>query len=86
MHTYAGDLKNIKYVIHTAGPIWFDDQKTQKKFEDKLKSCVREALSLTKKLKDIESISLPCISSGYYRGPKDICSRVIVETCIQWLE
>lgn len=87
MQTSAGDLKNIKYIIHASGPIWQNNFKEEDKnqFVDKIRSCIREALNLTKKMKDIISMSIPCISSGNYRGPKDLCSRVIIESCIQWL-
>ena len=54
MQTSAGDLKNIKYIIHASGPIWQNNFKEEDKnqFVDKIRSCIREALNLTKKMKD----------------------------------
>jgi O-acetyl-ADP-ribose deacetylase (regulator of RNase III) len=69
--TSSGRL-SCKAVIHAVGPKWGEGDE-----ENKLKNAVRNALDLASK-KGFEDISMPAISAGIYRFPKDRCAKIIV--------
>lgn len=77
--TSAGRLP-AKYVIHAVGPVWSSGND-----EQKLANAVRNALSLAESY-HLKSISIPGISSGIFGGPKDICTRVILQTAVEYLQ
>lgn len=66
-----------KYVIHTVGPIIYENV-TEKEILD-LKNCYINSLELAKE-NNIKTIAFPCISIGEFRFPKDIASRTAIET------
>ncbi|KAJ0006649.1 hypothetical protein NQD34_013922, partial [Periophthalmus magnuspinnatus] len=70
--TSGGQLK-CKKILHTVGP------EKQKGGEERviLEETVLAALVLAESL-DFESIALPCISSGLFGVPVDVCSDAIV--------
>lgn len=77
--TGAGKLP-ARFVIHAVGPVWGSGND-----EEKLGNAVGSALALAESHK-LESISIPGISSGIFGGPKDICTRVIVQAAIDYLQ
>ncbi|MEN3046895.1 MAG: macro domain-containing protein [Candidatus Hydrothermales bacterium] len=77
--TTGGNLK-AKYVIHTVGPRWGEGNE-----EEKLKSAVRSSLSKGEDLK-IKSIAIPAISTGIFGFPKDVATKIIVDTVKNFLE
>lgn len=77
--TSGGDLP-AEYVIHAVGP-----KGTDPDAEMKLSNAVGNALQEADRL-DIESISMPAISSGIFGFPKDDCARILLETARGWLQ
>lgn len=69
--TSSGRL-SCKAVIHAVGPRWGEGDE-----ENKLKNAVRNSLELASQ-KGFENISMPAISAGIYRFPKDKCAKILV--------
>lgn len=72
--TTAGNLP-AKYVIHTVGPIWNNDEE---KCLQLLANCYRNSLKLAESL-DVKTISFPNISTGVYRFPKELASKIAIQ-------
>lgn len=73
-----------KYVLHTVGPIIYDDISD----EDcrLLASCYTSCLEKAKENDDIKTVAFCSISTGEFRFPKNIASRIAVETVCNWLK
>lgn len=65
-----------KYVIHTVGPV-YDDENSYPKYD--LESCYITALNLAKE-KGIKTIAFPAISCGVYGYPVDKASVIAIDT------
>lgn len=78
----GGELP-ARYVIHTVGPIWTDDE--AERHDATLASCYRESLTLAAR-HDLRSIALPGISTGVYGFPKPRAAAIAVDTTRSWLE
>lgn len=72
--TTAGNLP-AKYVIHTVGPIWNNDEEKCSQF---LTNCYRNSLKLAESL-NVKTISFPNISTGVYRFPKDLAAKIAIQ-------
>lgn len=72
--TTAGNLP-AKYVIHTVGPVWNDNEEKGSKL---LASCYKNSLKLAESL-DIKTIAFPNISTGVYRFPKELAGKIAVD-------
>ncbi|MCI3939391.1 O-acetyl-ADP-ribose deacetylase [Chryseobacterium aahli] len=72
--TTAGNLP-AKYVIHTVGPIWNNDEE---KCSQLLANCYRNSLKLAESL-DVKTIAFPDISTGVYRFPKELAAKIAIE-------
>lgn len=72
--TKAGNLP-AKYVIHTVGPIWNNDEE---KCSQLLANCYRNSLKLAESL-DVKIISFPNISTGVYRFPKELAAKIAIQ-------
>jgi O-acetyl-ADP-ribose deacetylase (regulator of RNase III) len=76
--TTAGNLP-ARFVAHTVGPIWGEDEPAAKL----LASCYRNCLTLADE-QALESVAFPAISTGVYGYPKDraaaVASQAIAET------
>jgi putative ATPase len=77
--TGAGELPS-RYVIHAVGPVWTGSGNE----ESQLASAVQSALDLAEE-HDLESVSIPAISSGIFGFPKPLCAEVMLRTIREWL-
>ena len=72
-----------KYVIHTVGPIIYENV-TEKEISE-LKNCYINSLELAK-VNNIKTIAIPCISTGEFRFPKELASKIAIETVKEYLD
>lgn len=71
-----------QYVIHTVGPIIYDTV-TDEKIKD-LMNCYINSLDLAKE-NNIREIAFCSISTGEFRFPKDMASKIAIETVKDYL-
>ncbi|ESP91402.1 macro domain-containing protein [Pseudoalteromonas luteoviolacea] len=76
--TSAGNLRS-KYVIHTAGPIYRNEQNPASVLE----SAYRSACELAIK-NDCQSVAFPAISCGAYGYPYEEAAQIAIDTCRQY--
>lgn len=76
--TSAGQLP-CRAVIHAVGPMMGEGDEDRK-----LRQAIQSALILADK-NGFRSISIPAISSGIFRFPKDRCASILVEEAVQFL-
>lgn len=79
MVTTGGKLR-AKYVIHTVGPVYKNEQESA----PILQSAYQESLKLAEESK-ITSVSFPSISTGAYRYPLQAAAEVAVKAVIDCL-
>lgn len=72
-----------KYVIHTVGPIIYEDI-TDKQREE-LKNCYIHSLQLAKE-NNIKEIAFPCISTGEFRFPKEEACQIAIKAVKEYLK
>ena len=72
-----------KYVIHTVGPIIYGVVTEKEMLE--LKNCYINSLELAKE-NNIKTIAFPCISTGEFRFPKELASKIAIETVKEYLD
>lgn len=77
--TYGHNL-SCKFVIHTVGPIMGEGNE-----EKKLKKAVTSVLNLAEYY-NLTSISIPAISSGVFRFPKEKCAEILIKTSVEFLK
>ncbi|HED07491.1 MAG TPA: O-acetyl-ADP-ribose deacetylase [Ignavibacteria bacterium] len=63
-----------KYVIHTVGPVWNGGKHNEEKL---LASCYKNSLKLAIENK-IKSIAFPAISTGVYRFPLELATKIAI--------
>ena len=78
----GGYKLKAEYVIHTPGPIWIDGYHFEKSF---LADCYKNSLALAVE-NDITTISFPSISTGVYRFPVELSSKVAVQAIYDFLQ
>ncbi len=71
-----------KYVIHTVGPIWNNGKSKE---EIKLRNCYRNSLALAAE-NNLKTIAFPAISTGVYRFPYELATRIAVEEVREYLK
>ncbi len=80
-YTNAGRLP-FKYILHTVGPIWRSGKAGEPAL---LKSAVSTALKLADRLQ-LNSVSLPSISTGIFGYPLEPAVKIIVSAIFEFLE
>lgn len=73
----------VKHVIHTVGPIIYNE--VTEKEEKQLKDCYINTLKLAID-KGIRNIAFPCISTGEFRFPKDRASKIAISAVNNFLK
>lgn len=71
-----------RYIIHTVGPI-INNTVTDKDIEE-LKNCYRNSLELARSY-NLKEIAFCCISTGEFRFPKALASRIAIKTIKEYL-
>ena len=71
-----------RHVIHTVGPVWRGGKEHEPEL---LQSCYRNSLELALAF-GLRSIAFPNISTGVYRFPKDLATKIATRTVVQFLE
>ena len=74
---------NVKYVIHTVAPKWYDFRTNNK--EQLLENCYINSYELAKENK-IKTIVFPCLEMGVYQVPLNIGTRISIDKAIQYTE
>ncbi len=77
-----GHRLKARHIIHTVGPIWNDGKNGE---ADKLRACYTNSLRLAAEA-GLQSIALPCISTGVYRFPPDQAAQIAVESVRAFLQ
>ncbi len=72
-----------KYIIHTVGPII--EKNVTKDDEKALANCYINSLELAIK-NNIKTIAFPCISTGEFRFPKVMASKIAITTVNKFLD
>lgn len=78
----AGGNLPAKFVIHTVGPIWGNENGEEKKL---LASAYHQSLLLALK-NNLKSIAFPNISTGVYGFPKDLAANIAIQTTQDFLK
>lgn len=79
--TTGGNLK-AKYVIHTVGPIWRGGNSNESQL---LANAYRNSLRLAYD-NNITTISFPSISTGAYRYPIEMASKIALNTVKEFID
>lgn len=66
-----------KYVLHTVGPIIYDEVTAKDK--EVLASCYRSCLNLAEK-NNLKSIAFCCISTGEFHFPNELAAKIAIHT------
>ncbi len=71
------------YIIHTVGPMIIDRVSYHDKID--LSNCYKSSLELAKQ-SGFKTIAFCSISTGVYRFPRELASKIAVETVLSWLK
>lgn len=71
-----------KFVIHTVGPVWRGGKGGE---DEPLRNCYRNSLKLAER-NGVKTIAFPSISTGAYRFPIELASRIAVDTVRGYLK
>ena len=77
-----GYALKARYVIHTAGPVWYGGGQGE---DALLESCYRRSLEVASE-NEIASLAFPAISTGVYRFPPDRAAVIAVAAVAAQLE
>lgn len=69
-----------KFIIHTVGPVY----KGNKETDDKLHDCYINSLELAKS-HGMHSIAFPVLSSGIYKYPIELATRIAIMSIQEWI-
>jgi O-acetyl-ADP-ribose deacetylase (regulator of RNase III) len=79
--TSGGNLP-VRFIIHTVGPIWKGGSAGEKTV---LARCYRSSLDLAS-ARNANSIAFPNISTGVYNFPKELASRIALDTVTAYVK
>ena len=65
-------------VFHTVGPRWRDGRSGE---SERLRSCYGKSIAMAEAIK-AQSIAFPCISTGVFRFPKPLATKIAVDTVL----
>ncbi|TKR57566.1 hypothetical protein L596_030811 [Steinernema carpocapsae] len=82
--TGAYDIKHLKGIIHTVGPIVGYKKEVTDEKRQQLQDCYLNSLDLAVENK-LETIAFPCISTGIYGYPNDEACVHVLEAVKGWL-
>ena len=71
------------YIIHTVGPMILDKVSYRDKID--LANCYKACLNMAVE-NNFKSIAFCCISTGQFRFPRDLASKIAVTTVSNWLK
>lgn len=71
------------YIIHTVGPLIVDKVSYHDKID--LINCYKSSLNLALE-SGLKTIAFCCISTGVFRFPRDLASKIAVSTVYDWLK
>lgn len=71
-----------KHVIHTVGPIWENEGGNEEKL---LENCYQHSLELAQN-HNLNKIVFPSISTGVFRYPIQLASKIALKTIIKFLQ
>ena len=71
-----------KHIIHTVGPVWNGGSNNE---EALLAYCYRNSFALALK-HDLKSIAFPAISTGIYRFPIELATKIAIEEAEEFLK
>lgn len=71
------------YIIHTVGPIIYDRVSYSDKID--LANCYKSSLDLALE-NNFKNIAFCCVSTGAYKFPRDLASKIAVSTVFDWLK
>ena len=71
------------YIIHTVGPIVYDRVSYHDKMD--LISCYKSCLELAVQ-NGFKTLAFCCISTGTFKFPRDLASKIAVSTVSEWLK
>lgn len=71
------------YIIHTVGPMVYDRVSYHDKID--LMNCYKSSLALAVE-NQFKTIAFCCISTGAFRFPRDLASKIAVKTVGDWLK
>lgn len=80
--TPAYDMKNVRYIIHTVGPIWRggyygEDKILENAYSNSLKLALENS---------IKTIAFPSISTGAYGYPIELASAIAIRTLKKYID
>lgn len=71
------------YIIHTVGPMIFDRVSYHDKID--LSNCYKSSLNLALE-SGFNTIAFCCISTGVFKFPRELASKIAVTTVYEWLK
>lgn len=74
-----------KYVFHTVGPIWKNNMTHEKKKIKMMqpRNCYVNCITRAERM-HLNSIAIPCISTGVFSMPKELSAKIAIKTVLEW--
>lgn len=82
VYTDAFDIRQCRYIIHTAGPVFEDGESGEREI---LESCYSSVLNVASKL-GCRTVAVPILSSGAYGYPPEDAYRIATSSVRKYFE